>query len=135
MAEAIRGHRITSVPGASAYFERGVLAYSDQAKRELLGVPPVVLRASGGVSAECAETMARGVAALAGTSCGLAVEGIAGPGGGTPTRPVGTIYVSVVVKGEALTRRFQFAGERASVNWQATQAALDLLRRSLGTRS
>src|SRR5215510_422707 len=61
-------HRLTSVPGSSAYFERGVLAYSDHAKRDVLGVPSAVLRASGGVSAECAETMARGVAALAGTS-------------------------------------------------------------------
>jgi nicotinamide-nucleotide amidase len=127
-------HRLTGVPGSSAYFERGVLAYSDRAKRDLLGVPPAVLRASGGVSAECAEAMARGVVALAGTPCGLAVEGIAGPGGGTPTRPVGTIYVGLVVRGEALTRRFHFAGERAAVKWQATQAALDLLRRGLGVR-
>jgi len=127
-------HRLTSVPGSSAYFERGVLAYSDHAKRDVLGVPSAVLRASGGVSAECAETMARGVAALAGTSCGLAVEGIAGPDGGTPTRPVGTIYVGLVVKDEALTRRFHFAGEPAAVKWQATQAALDLLRRGLWTR-
>jgi len=123
------------VPGSSAYFERGVLAYSDRAKRDLLDVPPAVLRASNGVSAECAEAMARGVVAHSGAPCALAIAGIAGPGGGTPTRPVGTIYVSVVVNGEALTRRFQFAGERASVNWQATQAALDLLRRGLGTRS
>jgi nicotinamide-nucleotide amidase len=126
--------RLTSVPGSSAYFERGVLAYSDRAKRDVLGVPPAVLRASGGVSAECVEAMARGVVALAGTPCGLAIEGIAGPGGGTPTRPAGTIYVGLVVKGEALTRRFHFAGERAAVNWQATQAALDLLRRGLGPR-
>jgi nicotinamide-nucleotide amidase len=103
---------LTGVPGSSAYFERGVLAYSDRAKRDLLGVPPAVLRASGGVSAECAEAMARGVVALAGTPCGLAIEGLAGPGGGTPTRPVGTIYVGLVVRGEALTRRFHFAGER-----------------------
>ena len=127
--------RLTSVPGSSAYFERGVLAYSDRAKRDLLDIPPAVLRESNGVSAECAEAMARGVGAHSGAPCALAIVGIAGPGGGTPTRPVGTIYVSVVVKGEALTRRFQFAGERASVNWQATQAALDLLRRGLGTRS
>ena len=127
-------HRLTSVPGSSAYFERGVLAYSDRAKRDLLDVPPAVLRASSGVSAECAEAMARGVVTLAGAPCGLAIVGISGPGGGTPTRPVGTIYVALVVKGEALTRRFHFAGERASVNWQATQAALDLLRRGLVTR-
>src|SRR5207249_4476948 len=85
-------------------------------------------------SAEGAEAMARGVAALAGTPCGLAIAGVAGPDDGTPARPVGTIFVGLVVKGEALARRFHFAGERAAVKWQATQAALDLLRRGLGAR-
>ena len=127
-------HRLTSVPGSSAYFERGVLAYSDRAKKDVLGVPASALRAPGAVSAEGAEAMARGVAALAGTPCGLAIAGIAGPDGGTPARPVGTIFVGLVVKGEALARRFHFAGERAAVKWQATQAALDLLRRGLGAR-
>jgi nicotinamide-nucleotide amidase len=127
-------HRLTSVPGSSAYFERGVLAYSDRAKRDLLGVPAGLLRTPGTVSAEGAEAMARGVAALAGTPCGLAIAGIAGPDGGTPARPVGTIFVGQVIKGEALARRFHFTGERAAVKWQATQAALDLLRRGLGAR-
>ena len=127
-------HRLTSVPGSSAYFERGVLAYSDRAKKDLLGVPASVLRVPGAVSAEGAEAMARGVAALAGTPCGLAIAGIAGPDGGTPATPVGTIFVGLVVKGEALARRACFSGERAAVKWQATQAALDLLRRGLGVR-
>jgi nicotinamide-nucleotide amidase len=127
-------HRLTSVPGSSAYFERGVLAYSDRAKKDLLGVPASVLRVPGAVSAEGAEAMARGVAALAGTPCGLAIAGIAGPDGGTPATPVGTIFVGLVVKGEALARRVYFSGERAAVKWQATQAALDLLRRGLGVR-
>ena len=125
------GHRLTSVPGASAYFERGVLAYSTRAKEELLGVPESILTAHGTVSGPCAEAMARGVATLAGASCGLAVTGIAGPEGGTPAKPVGTVFVGLVVRGEAVARRFYFSGDRAAVKWQSTQAALDMLRRSL----
>jgi nicotinamide-nucleotide amidase len=129
------GHRLTSVPGASAYFERGVLAYSTRAKEELLGVPESILRAHGTVSGPCAEAMARGVATLAGASCALAVTGIAGPDGGTPAKPVGTVFVGLVAGGEALARRFYFSGDRAAVKWQSTQAALDLLRRSLRAQS
>jgi len=125
------GHRLTSVPGASAYFERGVLAYSQRAKEELLGVPGSLLRAHGAVSGQCAEAMARGVATLAGARCALAVTGIAGPDGGTPTKPVGTVFVGLLLEGEVTARRFQFSGDRAAVKWQSTQAALDMLRRSL----
>ena len=128
------GHRLTNVPGASAYVERGVVAYSNRSKEELVGVPESVLRAHGAASAACAEAMARGIAARAGASCGLAIVGIAGPDGGTPSKPVGTVFVGLVVAGESLARRFHFGGDRAAVKWQATQAALDLLRRSLRDR-
>jgi nicotinamide-nucleotide amidase len=123
-------HRLTSVPGSSAYFERGVLAYSHRAKEEL-GVPDSLLRAHGTVSGPCAEAMARGVATLAGAPCALAVTGIAGPDGGTPDKPVGTVFVGLAVNGDVAARRFYFAGDRAAVTWQSTQAALDILRRSL----
>jgi nicotinamide-nucleotide amidase len=123
-------HRLTSVPGSSAYFERGVLAYSHRAKEEL-GVPDSLLRAHGTVSGPCAEAMARGVATLAGAPCALAVTGIAGPDGGTPNKPVGTVFVGLAVNGDVAARRFYFAGDRAAVTWQSTQAALDILRRSL----
>jgi len=129
------GHRLTSVPGSSSYFERGVLAYSNRAKEELLGVPESILRAHGTVSGPCAEAMARGVATLAGAQCALAVTGIAGPDGGTPTKPVGTVFVGLAVPGETLARRFYFSGDRAAVKWQSTQAALDMLRRSLRGQS
>ena len=125
------GHRLTSVPGSSAYFERGVLAYSNQAKAELLGVPESIVRDHGIVSGPCTEAMARGAATLAGTPCALAITGIAGPDGGTPTKPVGTVYVGLAVGDETLARRFVFSGDRAGVQWQSTQAALDMLRRSL----
>ena len=125
------GHRLTNVPGSSAYFERGVLVYSNRSKEELLGVPDSVLRTHGAVSAPCAEAMARGVATLTSAPCALAVTGIAGPDGGTPTKPVGTVFVGLAVRGETLARRFHFAGDRAAVKWQSTQTALDMLRRSL----
>jgi nicotinamide-nucleotide amidase len=139
VAEACTGgllsHRLTSGPGASAYFERGVLAYSNRAKTELLGVPESILRAQGAVSGACAEAMARGVATLAGTSCALAVTGIAGPDGGTTSKPVGTVFIGLVAEEQALARRFFFAGDRAAVTWQSTQAALDMLRRALRAQS
>lgn len=128
------GHRLTNVPGSSAYFERGVLVYSNRAKQELLGVPEAVLRAHGAVSAPCAEAMARGVCALGGSSCGLAITGIAGPDGGTPSKPVGTVFIGVEVAGEVAARHFRFAGDRASVKWQSAQMALDMLRRRLQGR-
>jgi PncC family amidohydrolase len=125
------GHRLTSVPGSSAWFERGVMVYSNRAKEELLGVPAEVLRAHGAVSAPCVEAMVRGVRRLAGTDCGLAVTGIAGPSGGTPAKPVGTVFVGVAVGPAVSTHHFLFAGDRASIKWQSAQAALDLLRRRL----
>ena len=128
------GHRLTNVPGSSAYFERGVLVYSNRAKEELAGVPESILRSQGAVSGPCAEAMARGVAERAGTPCGLAITGIAGPDGGTPAKPVGTVFVGLAVAGQVSARRFRFAGDRASVKWQSTQAAFDMLRRALKGR-
>ncbi len=125
------GHRLTSVPGSSAWFERGVMVYSNRAKEDLLGVPADVLRAHGAVSAPCAEAMVRGVRRLAGADCGLAVTGIAGPSGGSPAKPVGTVFIGVAVGPAVSTHHFLFRGDRASVKWQSAQAALDLLRRRL----
>jgi len=125
------GHRITSVAGSSAYFERGVMVYSNRAKQELLGVPEEILRAHGAVSGQCAEAMVRGVCRLGGSACGLAVTGIAGPDGGTQAKPVGTVWIGVAVHDHVAAHRFLFDGDRASVKWQSAQAALDLLRRAL----
>ena len=125
------GHRLTNVPGSSAYFERGVLVYSNRAKQELLGVPDEVLRAHGAVSAACAEAMARGIVERAGAACGLAITGIAGPDGGTPAKPVGTVFVGLALDGVVTSRHLRLAGDRARVKWQSTQGALDMLRRAL----
>jgi nicotinamide-nucleotide amidase len=125
------GHRITGVPGSSAYFERGVMVYSNRAKQELLGVDEAILRAHGAVSAQCAEAMARGVSSRAGAACGVSITGIAGPDGGTPTKPVGTVFIGLAVNGAVSSRRFRFGGDRASVKWQSSVMALDMLRRAL----
>jgi nicotinamide-nucleotide amidase len=123
------GHRLTNVPGSSAYFERGVVVYSNRAKQELLGVPDATLRTHGAVSAPTAEAMARGIRAASGSGCALAVTGIAGPDGGTPSKPVGTVFIGVAVGDDVRAHRFVFPGDRAAIKWQSAQTALDLLRR------
>ncbi|MBI4591176.1 MAG: nicotinamide-nucleotide amidohydrolase family protein [Candidatus Rokubacteria bacterium] len=125
------GHRITNVSGSSVYFERGVVAYSNRAKEELLGVPRQLLVARGAVSAPVAEAMARGICRASNTPLGLAVTGIAGPEGGSPAKPVGTVFVALAYPGGAESRQFRFAGGRESIKWQSAQMALDLLRRWL----
>ena len=125
------GHRITGVPGSSRYFERGVLVYSNAAKQELIGVPEELLRAHGAVSAPVAEAMVKGVAGVGRSACALAITGVAGPDGGTPDKPVGTVFVGALSPGGTSVRRFRFAGDREGVKWQSTQAALDMLRRGL----
>jgi nicotinamide-nucleotide amidase len=126
------GHRLTGVAGSSSFFERGVVVYSNRAKEELLGVPGEVLRTHGAVSRPCAEAMVRGICERSGTACGLSITGIAGPDGGTPSKPVGTVFIGLAVPGTVEARHFRFAGSRASVKWQSSQMALDMLRRSLG---
>jgi nicotinamide-nucleotide amidase len=126
------GHRLTGIAGSSAFFERGVVVYSNRAKQELLGVPEEILRVHGAVSRPCAEAMVRGVCERSGAACGLAITGIAGPDGGTPTKPVGTVFIGVAVPGAVEALHFRFAGSRAAVKWQSSQVALDMLRRRLG---
>jgi nicotinamide-nucleotide amidase len=124
-------HRLTNVPGSSRYVERGVVVYSNEAKEELLGVPRDLLLAHGAVSAPVAEAMARGICRAARTACGIAITGIAGPDGGSPEKPVGTVFVAVATPAGVEVRRFRFPGGRGAVKWQSAQAALDMLRRAL----
>ena len=125
------GHRLTNIAGSSRYLERGVVVYSNRAKEELLGVPEPLLRAHGAVSAPVAEAMAAGICRASGSPCGLAVTGIAGPDGGSAEKPVGTVYVAAATPAGVEARRYRFAGDRAAVKWQSSQAALDMLRRRL----
>jgi nicotinamide-nucleotide amidase len=127
------GHRITNVPGSSVYFERGVVVYSYRAKEELLGIPSQLLAAHGAVSAPVAEAMARGIREMSGSHLALAITGVAGPDGGTPAKPVGTVFIGLASSDGARSHHFLFSGNRESIKWQSSQQALDLLRRHLLT--
>jgi PncC family amidohydrolase len=123
------GHRLTQVSGSSAYFERGFVVYSNEAKQELLGVPESVLRQHGAVSAACAEAMARGARERASTDVGVSVTGIAGPDGGTPTKPVGTVFIGLADRQGTVVERHRFDRDREGNKALSAVRALDLLRR------
>ena len=120
--------RLTDVPGSSDYVERGVVCYSNRAKTELAGVPEEMIREHGAVSEPVAQAMAAGIRARARTNIGVGITGIAGPGGGTPEKPVGTVAVAVVCDEETRVRTFQFLGGRDMVKFQAAQSALNMTR-------
>lgn len=120
------GDMITSDPGSSDYFLGGVVSYSNDAKVDLLDVDPEVLRAEGAVSEAVARQMAEGVRRRLGADVGLATTGIAGPGGGSATKPVGLVYVAASVEGRTLCRRHHFAGARDEVKKNSAEAVLSL---------
>jgi len=123
--------RLTAVPGASDVFTGGLVAYADTVKREQLGVPSEVLETHGAVSEESARAMAAGAARVFGAGCAVAVTGIAGPGGGTPDKPVGTVWIAALVDGSTTALKRTFPGSREDIRRRSAQAALDLLRRRL----
>ncbi len=123
--------RLTDVPGSSRYVDQSVITYSNEAKTSLLGVPAELIAAHGAVSEPVALAMAEGMRARAGADVAIAVTGIAGPGGGSPEKPVGTVVVAVVTGSATRSRGFRFLGEREMVKFQASQAALDMVRRML----
>jgi nicotinamide-nucleotide amidase len=120
--------RLTDVPGSSAYVDRSFVCYSNQSKIQLLGLEPAMLAEHGAVSEPVARALAQSARTRAGTNVGIGITGIAGPDGGTPQKPVGTVAISVDVEGESRVRTFQFIGGREQVKFQATQAALNVLR-------
>ncbi len=121
------GARLTSVPGASEYFRGGTIAYANAVKVRALGVPRALLARRGAVSPEVAAAMARGARRAAGASVGLAVTGIAGPGGGTKAKPVGLVYAAVSGPGRrGCVRRLRIHGPREAVRSRAATAALRL---------
>ena len=129
------GYRLTQVPGSSAYVDRGVLCYSNQAKTDMLGVPARLIQQHGAVSREVAEAMAKGMRDRAGVSVALSVTGIAGPGGATETKPVGLVYIGLDAgSDDVMTKEFRFHGDRSVIRQRAAQAALDVLRRWLIAR-
>lgn len=122
-------HRLTNVPGSSDYLERSIIAYSNKAKKDLLKVPATTLNRFGAVSKETAESMAKGVRKLSKTTFGLAVTGIAGPTGGTPEKPVGTVFISIAHGRQVTTQKCRFYGDREQIKFMTSQYALDMVRR------
>src|SRR5438874_2315271 len=102
------GSLLTDVPGSSTYFLGGVIAYHDALKTGLLGVSPALIREHGAVSAECALAMVRGVRNVTGSDIALSVTGIAGPSGGTPAKPVGTVYIGIAAPGVEKVQHFHW---------------------------
>ena len=124
-------HKLTNVSGSSAYVERGVVAYSNRSKTELLGVPDELIRVHGAVSGEVAQAMAAGIRRVAGTDIGLSTTGIAGPTGGTEEKPVGLVWVGYADAAASISMKMQFGGSRGIIKERASQAALELVRRRI----
>lgn len=126
------GSKLTNIPGASAYFDRAVVTYSNRAKLDLLDVDPDTLDTNGAVSAETARQMAHGVRATARTTVGISTTGIAGPAGGSENKPVGTVFIGTAysdgTEQSVSATRYQFDGSRLECKEQfAEQALQDLI--------
>ena len=124
--------RITDVAGASVYFRAGLVTYSNEAKEALLSVPRDLLMTKGAVSAEVAARMSEGARHAAEADIGLSVTGIAGPGGGTAEKPVGTVYMGLAAVGVSLVRQHKFAGDRSAIKRQTADEALKFVLDYLG---
>jgi PncC family amidohydrolase len=120
-------HRITNVPGSSAYFLGGVVSYADRFKEDCLGVRHQTLLSHGAVSEETAREMARGARQRTGADVGLSVTGIAGPSGGTHDKPVGLVYIALSAADAELCERHEWHGDRLSNKEQSVEAVLRLL--------
>lgn len=118
------GGAISATAGSSGYFRGGVIAYENSVKEQLLGVPGTTLETYGAVSSETVSAMAQGVAALLHTSCAASVSGIAGPGGGSPEKPVGLVYIGVCCNATTTSFRHLFSGDRTTVRNAAVTCAL-----------
>src|SRR6185503_20013289 len=128
--------RLTAVAGSSDYVLGGVVAYSNDAKQKMLDVPAALLREHGAVSEPVARALAAGAAQRLGASFGIGITGIAGPGGGSESKPAGTVHIAIAgPEGDLVHRLARFPGDRERVRWQASQLALELLRRELLRRA
>ena len=125
------GMYITRVPGSSSYFKGGIICYDNNAKEELCGVPPELLQKHGAVSAEVAEAMARGVRRALHSTIGLSITGIAGPGGGSPEKPVGLVYIGISDGYQSESRHRVMPGDRESIRERSSYLALSWLRKFL----
>jgi nicotinamide-nucleotide amidase len=137
LAESCTGglisRRITTIGGSSAYYLGGAVTYANEAKIKFLGVDPIILEKHGAVSEQTALEMSRGIRERTGASIALSVTGIAGPSGGSPEKPVGTVWMSIAHAGGHEARLFRFHGDRGRIISGASQAGLNWLRTSLLT--
>ena len=125
------GARLTATPGSSDVVVGGVIAYANEVKERMLGVPAEVIERAGAVSEEVARAMATGVRDRLGVEIGVGITGIAGPGGGSPDKPVGTVWTAVDVGGGVRARRSVYVGDREEIRQRAAQGALEMIRRAL----
>lgn len=123
--------RVTAVAGSSGYFLLGAVTYSNDAKSNLLGIPGDIIAEKGAVSAEVAKAMARGARKLAGSDLALAVTGIAGPDGGSPDKPVGTVFIALADRAGCSAKVYNFSGDREKIRTITAVTAMDWLRRRL----
>ena len=121
------GDRLTNIPGASAFFLLGIIAYDYAAKTKMLGISPALLKKHGAVSLETASAMADHVRKILKTDYGLGVTGIAGPGGATKTKPVGLVFIAVSTRQKTTVKKFLFKGTRVTIKMKAAQSALKML--------
>jgi nicotinamide-nucleotide amidase len=121
--------RLTRVPGSSAFFLGGVVCYSNELKTRLVGVPAELIISEGAVSKPVAQVLAEGIRRRAGSAIGVGITGIAGPGGGTPEKPVGLVFVAIADEQSTEVRQFRFPGERERVRTWTSVAALEMIRR------
>ena len=124
-------NRITDVSGSSKYFKMGVVAYSNKVKENILWIPGSLIRKYGAVSRQVAIEMAQGVRAIANTDIGIGVTGIAGPTGGTRSKPVGLVYIAFVTGKKQIVKKFRFKGSRQDIKFQASQASLELVTQKI----
>ena len=125
------GERLTAIPGSSDVVRGGVIAYANDVKRSLLGVEPGALEAHGAVSEPVVRAMASGARKLLGVDAALAITGIAGPGGGSAEKPVGTVWIALDLRGDVETVLLRLWGDRTEIRQRSAQGALNLLRRAL----
>jgi nicotinamide-nucleotide amidase len=123
--------RITRVPGSSAYFRGGVVCYSNDLKTLWADVPPELIESQGAVSSAVANALAAGIRRRTGATLGIGITGIAGPAGGSPEKPVGLVHIALADITAASERTAQLSGDRERIRWQASQMALDMIRRHL----
>jgi len=135
VAESCTGGLISKIltdnPGSSNYFLAGIVSYNNKAKEKILKIPAAIIKKHAAVSKEIASLMAKSIQKISGADLGIGVTGIAGPGGGTKNKPVGTIFIAISGAGFSVTRKLRLKGTRANIRKQTATAALKLLKSKL----